>query len=57
MRKPGDQPLNGVFVAIGHRPNTELFSGWVALDERGYIALAECRRHTATSVPGSVRGG
>lgn len=50
------QPINGVFVAIGHRPNTELFDEWVALDGRGYITLAKAGG-TATSVPGVFAAG
>jgi thioredoxin reductase (NADPH) len=30
-------PVTGLFVAIGHRPNTDLFKGWLDMDENGYL--------------------
>ena len=41
---------DGVFVAIGHKPNVDLFSGAIALDEKGYIATEG--KSTRTNIPG-----
>jgi thioredoxin reductase (NADPH) len=46
---------DGVFVAIGHTPNTELFRDWLELDAGGYILVDEPR--TSTSVPGLFAAG
>ena len=42
---------DGFFVAIGHRPNTDILSGQVELDSIGYVVL-EGNGSTATSVEG-----
>ena len=34
-------PATGFFVAIGHKPNTDVFKGFIDLDEQGYIVNAE----------------
>ncbi|MGE0040042.1 MAG: thioredoxin-disulfide reductase [Vicinamibacterales bacterium] len=56
-RITGDQselPVDGVFIAIGHVPNTRLFEGKLALDESGYIKTHDGSR---TSLPGVFAAG
>lgn len=46
-------PFDGVFIAIGHTPNTALFKGQLDLDPKGYIITArEKTNQTRTNVPG-----
>ena len=46
--------VGGIFVAIGHEPNTKLFVDQVELDKQGYIVLKE---NTKTSVEGIFAAG
>ena len=50
-----EHPTDGLFVAIGHTPNTELFRDRLELDGDGYIVVAEPR--TSTSVEGVFAAG
>ncbi len=47
-------PTQGLFLAIGHQPNTELFKGVIDLDKAGYIVPVE---HTMTNIPGVFAAG
>ncbi|MDE1829350.1 MAG: thioredoxin-disulfide reductase [Thaumarchaeota archaeon] len=46
--------VGGLFVAIGHEPNTKLFKGQIELDEQGYIVL---KNNTRTSIEGIFAAG
>ena len=50
-----EMATDGVFMAIGHTPNTSLFEGALDLDEGGYVLVAEPR--TDTSVEGVFAAG
>lgn len=48
-------PCDGVFLAIGHIPNTQLFEGQLDMDPTGYLIVKE--PSTATNVPGVFASG
>lgn len=50
-----DLPIDGFFLAIGHKPATDFLVGKVSLDEAGYIITEP--HSTATSVPGVFAAG
>ena len=49
-------PCDGAFVAIGHKPNTEIFAGQIGLDPDGYVAL-QSGSAVRTSVAGVYAAG
>ena len=50
-----DRPVDGIFIAIGHAPATELFTGKLEAKQGGYVVTAP--NSTATSVPGVFAAG
>jgi thioredoxin reductase (NADPH) len=45
--------VSGMFVAIGHTPNTEMFKGQLDMNEKGYILTSQSKNQlTATNIPG-----
>jgi thioredoxin reductase (NADPH) len=46
--------IEGLFIAIGHKPNTDVFRDWVDTDEKGYLVAHE---HTASRIPGVFIAG
>jgi len=50
-----EMPVDGVFIAIGHSPATELVAGQVSMKPSGYVVTAP--HSTATSVPGVFAAG
>ena len=48
-------PMGGLFIAIGHEPNTQLFKGQLEMDEVGYLKVQPGT--TRTSIPGVFASG
>ena len=48
-------PITGLFIAIGHKPNTEIFKGQLDMDEAGYLITKG--KSTHTNLPGVFASG
>jgi len=49
-----EKKCDGVFAAIGHTPNTEIFKGQIDIDEKGYIIV---KNGSHTNIPGVFAAG
>ena len=47
-------PIEGLFIAIGHKPNTEIFNEYLDIDEKGYLDVTD---HTLSNVEGVFVAG
>lgn len=54
-QKTKELNVEGVFIAIGHKPNTEMFKGVLDMDEFGYIITKD--KSTKTNLPGVFAAG
>lgn len=52
--KVREMPVDGVFIAVGHKPNTDFLKGQLELDENGYIVVKD---ETKTSIKGVFFAG
>jgi thioredoxin reductase (NADPH) len=53
-QKTEELKVDGLFMAIGHKPNSDIFLPWVDIDSHGYIKTTH---HTATKTPGLFAAG
>jgi thioredoxin reductase (NADPH) len=49
-----EEPVEGLFVAIGYKPNTDVFRDWLDVDEKGYLVVTD---HTRTKIDGVFVAG
>jgi thioredoxin reductase (NADPH) len=49
-----DEAVQGLFIAIGYKPNTEAFRDWLEVDEKGYLVVTD---ETRTRVDGVFVAG
>ncbi|MGD8684427.1 MAG: FAD-dependent oxidoreductase, partial [Chloroflexota bacterium] len=49
-----EMPVDGLFIAIGHKPNTEVFKAYLDVDDKDYLAVTD---HTRSNVEGVFVAG
>jgi thioredoxin reductase (NADPH) len=49
-----EEPAEGLFVAIGYKPNTDVFRDWLEVDEKGYLVVTD---HTGSRIEGVFIAG
>ena len=49
-----DEAMDGLFIAIGHKPNTEVFRDWLEIDPKGYLVV---ENQTGTKIEGVFVAG
>jgi thioredoxin reductase (NADPH) len=54
-RQTQEIPISGFFVAIGHQPNSDIFKGWLDMDEAGYLKTVPGT--SKTNIPGVFASG
>ena len=47
-------PMEGLFIAIGHKPNTDVFKDWLEVDAKGYLVAHD---HTRSKIDGVFIAG
>ncbi|MEA2552683.1 MAG: thioredoxin reductase [Fimbriimonadaceae bacterium] len=53
--KQHEMAIDGVFIAIGHKPNSDIFKGWLDMDDVGYVKTQAHCSHT--NIPGVFAAG
>ena len=49
-----EMPMEGLFIAIGHKPNTDVFKDWLEVDAKGYLVAHD---HTRSKIDGVFIAG
>ena len=49
-----EEPAEGLFIAIGYKPNTDVFRDWLEVDQKGYLVVTD---HTRSAVDGVFIAG